>query len=580
MESKLVRMCIEAATESGAAVEKWRRQRRTLERMPSHLAEALLHHLLRRRLLFPSLLEVFKYSIEEIDLRGESCVDAEWMAYLGAFRYLRSMVLADCQRINNSAFWNITGMTSLTEVDLSRCSKITDAGVRHLLSVPALAKLCISETSVTANGIALLGSLTNLLVLDLGGLPVTDSALKSLKALTKLQHLDIWGSEVSNDGADLLKMYPSLSFLNLAWTYITELPILSSLTCLNMSNCTIQHLSEEKGHRPRMEKLILSGATINNVSEAFQYIETSRLDFLDLSHASLNSFCFLRSMNALTHLNLSNSSLIDNSVECIAYVGANLIYLNLSNTKITSDGIGALAGHVPNLETILLSGTAIDDTAVSYISMMPSLKVINLNSTNVKGLIHQMGNVPDVVPSFAALKDLRHLERLDLEEINVQDAALFPLASFGRLSYLSLRSVSLTDASLYHVSSVPNLIYLGFCDAVLTSAGLDCVNLPQTLEVLDMRGCWLLTIDVLIAFCQKHSQIEVKHELVDTLDKRDFRFSSPSRITTGPSKCKHKSKLSMSPLRSDEIFLDQRLKYTREELLALQFSTSTLQGNS
>ncbi|KAL6572465.1 hypothetical protein OROMI_013423 [Orobanche minor] len=57
MESLLVRMCIEAATESADAVEKWRRQRHTLERMPSHLDDALLCSLLGRRLLFPSLLE-------------------------------------------------------------------------------------------------------------------------------------------------------------------------------------------------------------------------------------------------------------------------------------------------------------------------------------------------------------------------------------------------------------------------------------------------------------------------------------------------------------------------------------------
>ena len=56
-ESELIRMCIEAATESGDAVEAWRRQRRPLERMPSLLAGALLHRLLHRRLLFPSLLE-------------------------------------------------------------------------------------------------------------------------------------------------------------------------------------------------------------------------------------------------------------------------------------------------------------------------------------------------------------------------------------------------------------------------------------------------------------------------------------------------------------------------------------------
>lgn len=57
MESLLVRMCIDAATESAVAVDKWRRQRRTLERMPSHLAEALLRRLLQRRMLYPSLLE-------------------------------------------------------------------------------------------------------------------------------------------------------------------------------------------------------------------------------------------------------------------------------------------------------------------------------------------------------------------------------------------------------------------------------------------------------------------------------------------------------------------------------------------
>ncbi|ONI20267.1 hypothetical protein PRUPE_2G005400 [Prunus persica] len=29
---------------------------------------------------------LFKHSIEELDLRGESYVEAEWIAYIGAFR--------------------------------------------------------------------------------------------------------------------------------------------------------------------------------------------------------------------------------------------------------------------------------------------------------------------------------------------------------------------------------------------------------------------------------------------------------------------------------------------------------------
>lgn len=53
---------------------------------------------------------MFKYTVEEIDLRGENSVDAEWMAYLGAFRCLRYLNLGDCHRINNSAIWSIVGM--------------------------------------------------------------------------------------------------------------------------------------------------------------------------------------------------------------------------------------------------------------------------------------------------------------------------------------------------------------------------------------------------------------------------------------------------------------------------------------
>ncbi|PIN09204.1 hypothetical protein CDL12_18210 [Handroanthus impetiginosus] len=356
---------------------------------------------------------------------------------------------------------------------------------------------------------------------------------------------------------------------------VTNLPNLSSLAYLKISNCTLHFIFEGVGHKARMEKVMLPGAIIAGASEALEYVETSRHIFLDLSYSSLQSFSFLHSMNVLTDLNLSESALTDESIEHIAYIGTNKRYLNLSNTKVSSDGIGTLPEHVPNLETLLLSGTPVDDMAVPYISMMPSLKVINLSRTNVKGLIHQEGDSPHDAPSFSALKNLSHLEKLELEEINIKDAALFPLMNLDKLIYLSLQSVSLTDASLYRVSSASKLIHLGVRDAVLTDGGLDSFIPPPAMEVLDIRGSWLLTKDVLLRFCHKHPRVEVRHELVEALDKRNFHYSSPSRLTMRTSQHKHKqSKLSMSPHRPDDIFLDQRLKYTREESLALQFSSA------
>lgn len=74
-------------------------------------------------------------------------------------------------------------MSSLKELDLSRCLKVNDAGIKHVISVSNLEKLNISETGVSANGVKLLSSLNNLTLLDLGGLPVTDLALTSLRVL-------------------------------------------------------------------------------------------------------------------------------------------------------------------------------------------------------------------------------------------------------------------------------------------------------------------------------------------------------------------------------------------------------------
>lgn len=77
----------------------------------------------------------------------------------------------------------VLGMTCLKELDLSRCLKVTDAGIKHLVSISTLEKLWLSETGLTADGVALLSSLKNLSVLDLGGLLVTDLVLSSLQVL-------------------------------------------------------------------------------------------------------------------------------------------------------------------------------------------------------------------------------------------------------------------------------------------------------------------------------------------------------------------------------------------------------------
>lgn len=81
-----------------------------------------------------------------------------------------------------------SGMNHLKEMDLSRCSKVNDAGIKHLLSIRTIETLCISETSVTTNGVTLLSSLKKISKLELGGLFITDTALVSLRVFISFLH--------------------------------------------------------------------------------------------------------------------------------------------------------------------------------------------------------------------------------------------------------------------------------------------------------------------------------------------------------------------------------------------------------
>lgn len=203
--------------------------------------------------------------------------------------------------------------------------------------------------------------------------------------LTQLEHLDLWGSEISNIGVATFENFPRLSFLNIAWTKVTRLPILS-IGCLNMSNCTI-HLIVEGDNRASfpLSKLIVTGATFIDADQVFSSLQSDCLKFLDISCSNIVSFDFLVNLRDLEHLNLRNSQITDGLMGKVASAGEKLRYLNLSNTKITSRALSVLVGCTPNLENLSLSHTLVDDTSLAHISMTPSLRVVDLSHTRIRG---------------------------------------------------------------------------------------------------------------------------------------------------------------------------------------------------
>lgn len=171
------------------------------------------------------------------------------------------------------------------------------------------------------------------------------------------------------------------------------------------------------------------------------------------------------------------------------------------------------------------------------------------------GVIYQAESVPVREPehepesvsvlTMSALQSLRHLERLNLADTQVMDAALYPLTSFPKLSHLSLKSASLTDISLNYVSSISKLTNVCIHDGVLTNSGLNSFKPPATLRMMDLRGCWLLTEDAITSFSKTHPQIEVWHDLVHISRSNqtvsNTAPSSRSTLKTSQVKKKHES---------------------------------------
>lgn len=184
-------------------------------------------------------------------------------------------------------------------------------------------------------------------------------------------------------------------------------------------------------------------------------------------------------------------------------------------------------------------------------------------SFEITGFIDSGDAEPDKIYSLTALQSLS-LERLNLEQIHFQDDALCSLLDFPELRHLFLQSGYLTDLSLHHWSSLRCLTTLGFRDAVLTNHGLDSFKPPATLEMLDLRGCWLLTEDAISLFHRKYPRIELKHELthISASDHPPSNLTSKSQFNRkSPPATINLDNLCLSPTFVGEPFLSDSISF-------------------
>ncbi|XP_058486395.1 uncharacterized protein si:ch73-173p19.1 [Solea solea] len=397
------------------------------------LAELLLNHMSRERLLRPRTLELFfGCPLQKFVLNCYPYSTNELLRQLRAFTVLKHLSLVNSPLITDSGLSILSSLVKLQYLNLSSCSKLTDSCLQHITGLKSLSLLFLDQTKVSDAGMVMyLQSAPSCLIqLSLNETAVTEATLAVLPAcVPHLRHLSIKLTEIKNISA--LAELPCLQTLNLDGTGVTEeslmhiatLPALSSLSLggirFHDGNNALQIISGLK-----LTHLILPGRFFVNdigLSHLSNLSLLLELDLKDYNQVTDEGIKHLSSLTKLRKLSLSNTQVTDAGLPSL-HVLHKLQDLCLDQTAVTSRGVAELIVCLPHLEVLGLANTRVGDSVVKRgLIRCNQLVKINLKRTRI---------------TDRGLKFLKHmhLARVNLDFTGVSLIGIANLLSFSNIS--------------------------------------------------------------------------------------------------------------------------------------------------
>ena len=159
---------------------------------------------------------------------------------------LYRLVFDGCDKIANSDFSYLSGMSQLQELYLANCEQISNKVLVYLAGLNHLKILCLGACDkITGEGLAYLSGLDELHTLDLSGCEnITDEGLYYLSSLSQLKTLYLgWCNQITDEGLDYLSGLPNLHYLSLCeCDNITDLGLvkLSHIPCVEKPYPSLQ----------------------------------------------------------------------------------------------------------------------------------------------------------------------------------------------------------------------------------------------------------------------------------------------------------------------------------------------------
>lgn len=361
----LVQHCLKHV---GQRLNDPRHQLLSLAGISEDMAQLILNHLLKEKQLKPKTLNAFI-----------PC-------------YLRKLVLDCYPYTTNELIHSVRFHTNLSQLSLSACPLITDAGFQCLSTLKKLKKLNLSCCQqLTNKTLKVISSLPNLVSLTLEATGVTDLGVVDFLSTQheQLQHLNLSRTSVSHTILrPLASSTPNLHSLALEDTKVVSLSgieHLSQLETLNIARTNI--ITESLSCIVQVASLLsLNIANTDNLNgdDALKHLQGLRLTSLVLPsrHSTTNfGMAFLTDF-PLISLDLTNYIFVgDEGMEHIGKI-LSLRRLLLSNTKLTDEAMPFLI-NLSMLEELNLDRTLVTDTGAAFIAALSSLSDLSMSSTSI-----------------------------------------------------------------------------------------------------------------------------------------------------------------------------------------------------
>lgn len=340
------------------------------------------------------------------------------------FPLLQALDVSNCSKLTDAALRTVAARwPSLLALNIANLENVTDAAVAATLAaLPRLRQLSLRDCDRLGDGaVGAAGALTALTHLNLRNVPgLTDAGVAQLGGLSRLQHLDMYNNPNVTAGplVPLLAANPGLRHLDLGCCEAVDdvaaqcIARMAALTHLSLSG-GMSGLSESGvalfANCAALSCLSLrcaDGAT--DASVAAVCAGCRALEQLDLSHCSNLSGAALGAVATLPRLQSLalgfSPAPDDDGLRRLSAGARSLRELDLQRNwhTVTDAGIFALVGAFPLLESANLDslGKLTDASVAAFVASCPRLSRLNLKTCAEL--------TPALLPALAHIKDVDH----------------------------------------------------------------------------------------------------------------------------------------------------------------------------